>query len=322
MNDNTPSSIGAAWPPVEASHNRLRGFYPEAVRSPQELNEFLNHFEHARERAQNHDTINRLSIRAVAHRALVGTLDREDLEIEGALPVKGTDVSLIYTAWNAPERRSAPEDLVRHQMLLKTAAARPTDSRNRTDSLHAKGFTPRLLDRTVSDRQKAALTDRFTELYSHFGYNLAEVRELLLNPANTIVYIEDSGGIVSTAMAERASLAVAGHGDLNMAEITEAFTLPAYRGRGLYKDVSGLLIRNLLDNPLQQPDIIYGESNLTMPGVIIAARQNGRRFSYCDRAALGINQPAFGILQQNFRVEDGTETRPYNDFALSYIPLD
>ncbi len=41
-----------------------------------------------------------------------------------------------------------------------------------------------------------------------------------------------------------------------------------------------------------------------------------------SRWALGVRQLDFGILQQNFRIEDGVETRKYNDFALSYVEMD
>jgi hypothetical protein len=58
-----------------------------------------------------------------------------------------------------------------------------------------------------------------------------------------------------------------------------------------------------------------------MVGVLIVVHHNGRRVSYFDRARLGITREDFGILQQNFQVLDGVEDRPYNDFALSYIPL-
>ncbi len=125
-------------------------------------------------------------------------------------------------------------------------------------------------------------------------------------------------------MAEKATITINGFGELSLVEITEASTHPDYRQRGLYRAVSGYLIQHLVSlcrDDAVPIDVLYGESNLAMPGVVIAAHQNGRRFSYFDRDSLGCDNSAFGILPQNFAVADGVETRDYNDFAVSYIPL-
>jgi hypothetical protein len=121
-------------------------------------------------------------------------------------------------------------------------------------------------------------------------------------------------------MAEQATIPIEGYGDLRITEITEAATRPSDRGKGFYTAVSADLIDTLRGQIQTPPDVIYGECNLAMRGVIVAAHLNGRKFSFYDQSLLGVNQPYFGILRQNFKVEDNTEQRTYNDFALSYFP--
>ena len=159
-------------------------------------------------------------------------------------------------------------------------------------------------------------------MFDIFGYDEADVAEILNNADNTIIYLEVDGEVVSTAMAERAQIPIAGFGALELYEVTEASTLPNLRELGLYKIASGLLLEHLLNQQATSPvHAIYGESNLAMPGVLIAGHKNGRRFNFFDRRRLSISNPNFGLLQQNFHIDDGREQRPYNDFAVSYLPL-
>ena len=139
-------------------------------------------------------------------------------------------------------------------------------------------------------------------------------------------------------MAELAQITVQGLGVLVMAEVTEASTRPEFRGQGLYRLASGMLICRLADvshqaitegeSPIH---VIYGECNMNMPGVLQAALRNGRRFAVSDASSYGSafdttaraeqGRLPFGVLEQNFRVEDGVVAPGrYNDFALSYVP--
>ena len=143
---------------------------------------------------------------------------------------------------------------------------------------------------------------------------------------------------MSTAMAEVARIGIGGLGTIVMAEITEASTRPELRGQGLYQLASGLLIARLADRSRQalvdgeEPfHVVYGECNMNMPGVLQAASHNSRRFAAADAAEYGHrfsrearrgqDRLPFGVLEQNFRVEDGiVKPGRYNNFALSYVP--
>jgi len=320
---NPISSVGATWPPAEATNNRIRGFYESTVETPSDINTFVSEFEHYKNDLANHPDFDRLSIRTVASLGAISAFDQAGLAIEGAMPIRSQDeLMVVYTAWNHPTRRASEEKLGEHREFLGKVATEDRDTHDKVANLNSRGFIPRMIGPSTPEAEKAALVSRFTELYGAFGYDQSQVEELLLDPANTIAYIEDETGVISTAMAERAEIKVEGLGDLTMAEITEAFTLPRRRKEGLYMLISGYLTAQLVEGSHQTLDVLYGEGNLAVPGVVIAAHQNGRRLSYMDREWLGITQPNFGILEQNFHVSDGEETRRFNDFALSYVPLD
>jgi hypothetical protein len=314
------SSIGAVWPPEPSSHQRLRGFYTEGVvRTEVDAALFAAQFADQHKVAQKTEGISRLSIRVVAHAGSLATLERMGVGIEAALPLAGTEPGLVvaYTAANEPDRSMDEGHVAAHQELLGRALARPQRPAHTAAQLASRGLTPH----TVGRADASALTPRFAPLYAPFNYDETDVAELLANPNNTIAYIADGDRIVSTAMAEHAAVTVRDLGTISLVEITEASTDPEYRGYGLYKAVSGHLTHQLQASG-QPMHALYGESNLAQPGVVYAAHENGRRFAHFDAAEYGLDGRAdFGMLAQNFRVADGAETRTFNDFALSYVPL-
>ncbi|HSW98864.1 MAG TPA: GNAT family N-acetyltransferase [Candidatus Saccharimonadales bacterium] len=312
-------AASAHWPPQPASQNRLCGFYTDGViDSAQDAAAFaVQFFEHQNDMAAE-GSPDRLSFRVVAHAGALSLLDAQGVTVEGALPLSYTEPNLVvaYTAANLPGRTMSDAQLARHHGLLVEAKSRtPKDAR--CPAAEPRLLTPEDVDSVAAD---------FAKLYMVFSPStmsgikraLASAYELLGDPNNTVAYIEQDGHIVSTAMAEHSAVDVAGLGKLELVEITEASTHPAYRGLGLYKRVSGYLIERLRHG---QPNLVYGESNLAQPGVVFAAHDNGRRFAHFEAAEYSMgHRPAFGILQQNFHVADGVETRPYNDFAISYVP--
>jgi hypothetical protein len=277
-------------------------------------------------------------------------LEEAGVQVEAAMPlsipIQGQsrgDHIIAYTGHNLDTRRGLidPEleldsSPVGPQLLWRNVLRERQEAMRRRlqNQLHIGEISS-----TSTDEQRLSLVDEFCDLYLPFGYNESDVRELLENPDNHIVYVQNAEGqIVSTAMAEIARLSIGGLGTLVMAEVTEASTRPEFRGQGLYRLASGALICRLADvshEAITQGEppihIVYGECNMNMPGVLHAALQNGRRFAASDvilyGPMFGATQRAdqgrlpFGILEQNFRVEDGVVAPGrYNDFALSYVP--
>ncbi|HEX7963336.1 MAG TPA: GNAT family N-acetyltransferase [Candidatus Saccharimonadales bacterium] len=314
------SSIGAVWPPAETSHQRMRGFYTDqVVRTPADAARFATIFHEQHEVAERTAGVDRLSIRLVAHASALAVLDYMGVGVEGALPLARTEPNLVvaYTAANQEGRRMSAEHLANHRELLSAAALRGRSLNGHSHKLQTQNLSAHGVNPSDAD----ALTAAFAPLYAPFDYSEADVTELLANQNNTIVYVADGERVVSTAMAEHATVHVGGLGDMHMVEITEASTHADYRGRGLYKTASGLLVARVLAEN-QDVNVVYGESNLAQPGVIYAAHENGRHFSHFDASAYDLgDRTDFGILQQNFHIADGAETRQFNDFALSYVRL-
>lgn len=328
---SSTSSIGAVWPPQPMTSERVRGFYPHVIETERGVDVFLGDVNNALKKTINHPSATRLSMRAVVDRVVVPCISEIGLRVEAALPVAGLlDKYVVYTAWNDPSRKMTDERLKQHHALITQAQNRSEAEQNPTAELAAKGYTPKIIDGSMTIEERAANRDRFAALYGTFGFDADEVTELLTKPSNTIAYIEDEHGtVISTVLAERATIALPsyyGKKKLTLIEITEAVTKPSAQGQGLYRSVSGFLIDRLTerrDAGTEEFDILYGESNLSSPGVIISAHRNGRRFSADDVNRLGLyGQQDFGILEQNVSVNDGRETRPYNDFAVTYVPLD
>jgi hypothetical protein len=327
QNMNQTSSIGACWPPEPASHQRLRGFYDHALYSGADVEQFTEQFElHAR--SAQEQGLTRTTIRAVVDAPMIRRIHDAGVRVEAAMPIAGHDGRWVaYMARNDEDRSMGVDAVAGHEERL---AMRPV-SRQREDWVRSgRGlWLPEgIVHSRTSPAAREQLVPRFTELYEAFGYTEDDVAELVTSPNNTIAYLEHEDQIVSTAMAEVGRVMVKGFGVLTMAEITEGITREDFRRTGLYRRVTAALVRRIVGvgpAAVGGLHVLFGECNLNMPGVLLAARENGREFSRdrTDRGRrLGLPvDPKFGMLEQNFRVEDGVETRPYNDFALSWIPL-
>ncbi|MFI9510321.1 hypothetical protein [Nocardia sp. NPDC052566] len=311
------SSIGAVWPPILATHNRLRGFYPAIVDTPYRMRRFVREFTDYQQRAKT-SGVDRLSIKYVGIAESVPRARDNGIHIEGMIPLATTDSRyLIYARWNSPARTPGTEDLDRHRMLLERTRAQPRRETSTDCAVRALGLDLRLLSRTTPPHWREREIPRFSEVYRAFDLGESATRELILDVNNTIAYlVAPDGGVVCTAVGEHARIPIAGHGIVALCEITEGTTRADHRGRGLYRGLSALLVDLLRQEPL---DAIYGECNLSAPGVVHAARQNNRRFVYDDRNRYGTAQPDFGILCRN--AEIGETPGEYQDFALTYIDL-
>ncbi len=308
------SSIDANWPPTVDTQQRLRGFYVDNVITDQQSAQAcIDQVEATINAMHAKPGVNRASIRVLAEIGALANLQTGRANIEAILPVRQTSLGLVYLGLNEEARALDTAHLSNYHKLLRTVR---TLSPKQRDSL----ATPELL----TPAQAHEFCDQFTVLYAPFDYDQSKTTDILTDSANTIAFARMDGVVASTAMAEQATIAINNFGNLHIAESTEASTLSNLRGNGLYASVSGFLIQHLVEQQRTGEaniDILYGESNLAMPGVIRAAAQNGRNFCYFDRYVEFEQTPTFGILPQNFSVNDGVETRQFNDFAVSYVPL-
>lgn len=322
------SSIGATWPPIHTPrHKRLRGFYPEYVDGQDQIDNFIDEFETAASAMAKHPEIDRLSIRVVGGIGTVSLLENVGIKVEAAFPLTdvGREAFVIYTALNSHGRRMSEEVISDHVQLIEAVVSTDVSTQDPYKALVARGYKPKILNPGVNPDVGINMVPQFMELYSRFGLQETEVKAILTEPTNVIAYLTTTDGrIASTALAEKACLDIAGLGTVNIVEISEAVTLPSLERRGLYRNLSGLLVSHLVKVAKidEQPiNAIYGESNLSAVGAVYAARRNGRRFSAHDASLFKVSRPDFGILEQSFKVNDGREIRDYNDFALTYVEL-
>ena len=335
---STTSSIGACWPPEATTQERRRGLYDHAVMTMEDVQAFAERYHEEAQIMRDDPGTSRLSIRLVANVEMVAELERQGVPVEGALqfswfPEGETPYSngaqprhaLVYTGENTLERDLSSPQSAQTMPELPTAP-RPVRSRRQLqeDAAHVNsrliesGLDPiEYHEITGGEVRALELADSFMPLWSEtFGYDREEIEAILTNPDNHIVYAQnEQGGIVSVAMAELDSISVEGVGRVNLAEITEASTLAEYQGHGLYGIASGLLLLRLglvsragLTSGTGPLHLVYGESNLSSPGVLLAANHNGRVFAahelalydrdemildYFRRRAMG--RPEFGM---------------------------
>jgi hypothetical protein len=308
--------INTMWPPTLASNDRLKGFYHRVVDSCDEAHEFSDMLSTYEALYFESGVCTKISMRAVASLGAISTLDEIGVTLEGALPIRGhNDLFVLYAAANRPSRRASDKQLLEQGNLLKTITSQPPADRTHHE------LEARILGDSSSKVCGDTMLGEFTSLYKVFGYTKEQVADIVHDPNNTIAYLSDENGVVSTSLAERTSVAIQDFGILEMIEITDAVTRRNARGQGHYRRISGFLLDHLLERDAGTLSVLHGENNLAMPYGLHAAHKNGRRFNYFDRERVAVNQPGFGILQQNFHIADSAETRRYNDFALSYVNL-
>lgn len=357
---STTSSIGAAWPPEGTTQQRHRGFFDLGVLSnPDDVSQFAEHYSNALDQMRADPEASRLSIRAVTTRQMVAELEQQGVPVEGAIPfcamtdaeeeqgARHPGLAIAYVGENTAERnelhiRSAdipfrgPNDgLPKTQQELLTFGERSNERLARAGLEHVT-----FQELSGGAEVNEDMVQGLSELWLPLGYDESQAQSIVLNPNNHIVVgTNEQGRVVTAAMAEVASIRIHGLGRIIMAEITEASTLPEYRGNGLYRVGSGLVVSRLGETSLQglMPGgsgpihVIYGESNMVEPGVLRAAQQNGRYFSNADvdlydRDGMLFNytrrrregRMEFGVLPRNFRIGDRHEDE-HNDFALSYV---
>lgn len=315
------SSFGPTWPPEPAAFNRIRGFYTASViETPSDVEQFAGVFDdQQRSVREQYPNVNRLSIRLVAHVQALSLLEQAGVHIEGDLPLHHSQPGLCiaYAAANSPDRRATTEQLSAYDHQLVRLMISPQVSTLRTN-VEAMLRNGELEVHRVDPDQADELAPHFEPLYSEFGYDHDAVVELLGDEQNHIMYVARGRQVISTTMAQSGRVSVEGLGDLHMIEMTEARTADAYQGFGLYKLISGLLVREVVSSQGEELNSLYGELRLDQPGVLRAAYDNGREFSTFNEHRPEPIMPGYGILEQNVRIGD---TEAYNDFALSYVTL-
>ncbi len=317
------SSVGAiVWPPIEASEQRKKGIYHSVIEHPYQLRSLLEEFHSFPLDVQTTRYSARLFITQERLREIEET-DRLYLDqyLEGIIPLCGSgvqeleDCCMIYVGKNSVARTHSYALMEQELSLARQIFA---DSEN-SASHNPANFEFEIL--TAARKQDRDIKNQFCDLYSAFGYNPGDVDEILTSPNNVIVAAFDSSVIASSGLGERAEFFIRRSGKnvrFVMYEVTEAATRELYRGNGLYTHVAFALMRHLAQT---DANLIYAESNLEAPGVLKAAKRQGRHSVLETFDQYGfIPRP----LQQHVRISPGhSDTRAThlkNDLLVTFLP--
>ena len=311
------SSVGALWPPAEASDRRIKGIYTPGVISDEEsLNAFMGEFIGRFDVLNSPDAeATRLSFRAVVN---MGLLQKEASHlkpyIESILPLDGQFAgnALVYFGQNSTSRVSSLLDLERQRINIQEALHVPTDLSAALSKATSNGVQFRML--TTEQRRDSDTVGQVAELYARFNKSLSDVAEMLNNEGNLITVACIEGRIVSAVIGERAIIPV-GSQTLQMVEVTEAATHKDFQRRGLYTGVSTMLLDYLAGN--EDVDLVYGEINGLAPGALKAAKLQGRILACEVGGELGY--PESGTLFQHVPIANGSRQTPYNDLWPAFI---
>ncbi len=308
-----PSSVGEIiYPPVPATEQRKKGFYPHVVEDQSLLVSLVSEFAQFPFGEETESgPVTRYSERVVVVGRVLLDLTEEARQtlipfVEGLIPLQGCgeelleDCCILYLGKNQPDR-TTPYERLETQISQVTQVF---SAQEETTGHDMSPFQIRIL--TESERIDPAVVRQYGELYQVFGWEYIDVVNLLNNPHNTLVAAFEGESIVSSGMAERANLTIRRgeqHFPFIMYEMTEAATREPHRKRGLYTAVATEMMRFLASTDVH---LAYAESNAEAPGVLKAAHRLGRHHSLNALEQFGF--PA-RLLEQHVRISAGMNDR-------------
>lgn len=320
------SAIGPKWPPRQTSFGRVKGFYDGSiVETGFVLDDILQSVDGWSKRLGQSIPSTRVSLRAVVNNELFRSRWHDLREYgEAVIDLDGTrgcfeGCSVLYLGNNHPGRHANPVDLEECFRNLNEALRHPLSSASaHVARVSSQGYVLGTL--SEGDRiGNAEVVDDLALLYTPFGWARADVQALLTNKDNIISVAKFNERVVSAGIAEVAQLNLEGGEVLRMAELTDAATLPAHGGKGLYSAVSTRMLQELDGLSLQGEgiDVVFGECNGVSLSVLKVAKSQGRTFS--PQICQFRNLPFRGVLPQHVPIAGGSKNSPFNDLIPAYL---
>lgn len=325
LGPNWTSSLGPLkMPPEKTSFERKKGFATELLTDRDKIEHFIAQLI----ASEFENDVTRITARCIVPLTLIAELISLGQEfIETVIPLEGCGIEelegtcLVYMARNHVHRMSPSDILLEQQRGAEEIYQRNQGMAERVCA--PLGFFIELI--TDEQRTSRQIVEMYRTLYTPFGWNEEDIFDLLNSNNNLLVAAFDNNGrIVSSGIAEVGALNLTTEGkniEFTVAEITEAATLPEFRGRNLYQSVSNYILRYLAK--LVRPNLVFGELNLDAPGVLKVAVRQGRTPALETAKRFGL--PRAWYLDQHVTIAsgDGTERRgdyPYNNLMVAYMP--
>lgn len=339
------SSLGLFWPPKETDFHRAKGFYKRAILSVEDFVPFRQAYDEFAQSPRfttqgvesgtgDEKNFSRITMRAVvSNEFLMDNVEILQPMVESILPL-GNDgafagTSLVYFGTNHPERQSDQMRMEQCVNNLHTALAEPVRT---PDEMIAKasqnGYELALVDKTHEYTAADKIASDLFALYKPFGWSQEQVLELL-NAQNRLVAVARTDDtVVSAGIAEMGREFIQFGADttypLDLVELTDAATLVAHEGKGLYSGVSTILLNELAVQYSHSPTevLVFGESNASALGVLKTSAHQGRVFASSVGEQFGY--PNSGMLHQHVPILDRGEKKneiqyKYNNFYPTFI---
>ena len=239
----------------------------------------------------------RLSIRSIVAESLSEELavavGDGGAKIEAVIPLKnGMDqLQIVYIGYNEPSRRATPEELARTKNAI-AEAKRPTLRKGTAGSQVIE----------IVDSQSLFSQDRVMEtvpladmLLKGFGYSRDAAIGVLSNTMNIVSVIKEGDRITGIGVTEVREIPLVNGVLLRMAEMTDFYINPEYRGKGY----SSKMLRVLSDTALKKMDVVFGEANSENQAMTNAILR-------CGYELAGDGVKITAILEKHAVIEDST----------------
>lgn len=327
------SSIGGTWPPEMTSHHRMKAFFPDSIRTADQIDLLKSYFNsYYSEMTKNHGT--RQQFRALFTGDMLRSVASDPFfqdYVEAILPLGtndwGDDMALVYIGKNTSNRQPDPRDLAAaHQNLTAVQSVERVDYHDVLSDMKRKGYEIEILS-THSGSLVQETIDEMFALYERFGWTMEEMVKLL-NSSDQIIAVAKSGGhIVSAGIAQFAQAPIDGK-PLRIAEITEAATLKTHEGNGCYMALSSTLLHEISQRSSRKEifggeiDMVFGECNALSQGVLRVSKKQGR--SFVQDTGVMYGYPNSVMLYQQVPIESNGTPRhaPYNDLVPTFLNRD
>jgi hypothetical protein len=344
------SSLGLFWPPKETDFHRVKGFYKQAILSPEDFIAFRGVWDEFSQSPRfttqgvesengKEQNFSRITLRAVVSDEFLRThADELQQSVEAIIPLSNNGpfagTSLVYFGENHPERNSDEHTMKSCVSNLRVAlSTSEKEPEQMIEKAQNNGYDISLIDKNHIYSGREKLVKQLFELYRPFGWSKKQIIELLNSDTRLLATAKRKSDdtIVSAGIAEMGREIIQFGADqsypLDIVELTDAATLISDENQGLYGGVSTMLLGELAHKYKATEDevIIFAESNASATGVLVTSNYQGRTFSATIGGDYGY--PESGMLPQHVPILDRGEqldkiSHKYNNFFQTFINKD
>ncbi len=261
----------------------------------------------------------RLSIRAIVTESLLGelaaALQENEARIEAAIPLgnKMPGMQLVYIGYNTPSRRDAPESTARNWEVRYSAEIHAQESRLlRTNQQADAAITMEITNNRMPQRNRITeMIPLANMLMEGFGYSRDAAIDVLQDQRNIISVVRRGNVIAGINVTEIREIPLDDGSSLQMAEITDCYIRPEYRGNRYHSR----LLQTLMDQQLQNIDVVFTESNTEEPAMVNSVLGLGHRIA-------GDGENIIGYLEKHAEIGDGFGRHELRDLFVTYRAIE